>query len=365
MKLPLSIGRYLAKTYIQWFITLYLSIMLLVGLVDLTELLRQASSKPHVTAIIITKLLFLHLPFLSTKLTPFVILFTTFMVLWKLNSSNELTVMRAAGMSIREILFPLLLTVLSIGCFELFIFNPIASIMTERYEHIKSYQFHGKPKNFTVSQSGMWVRHAKDYLLIVVKFKGIDLKKKDLQDVMILQYDDQKEFHTRYHAKKLKFASNETLLLEDGWIIPRLGEIKKFKTLELKNDLDISIIQNSQPKPETISFWQLQDYIKRLKVSGLSGLAYTLHWHSLMAQVVLLLAMVLLAGAFSFKPLRQGGIMLLVSAGLSIGFILYILRDVTLALGSVGTLPAFISAWIPSVISFLCGTALVIYQEDG
>lgn len=364
MILPWATGRYLSRIYLRWFAIIYFGTMGLVAFVDLTELLRQAAAHARLSPWLVGQLVVLHLPFLSAKLMPFLVLFTSFVVFWKLNRSHELVVMRAVGMSLRQIISPILMIVLFIGCVDLFVMNPVSAVMTENYERIKTHKLRGQREKVVASPAGLWVRHAQGYPVIVVKCAAAHLETQTLQDVMIFAYGAGSAPEGSYHAATLEFAHDDQLVLLDGWYIDSQGNIEKFERHILQNDLKIAVMRENHPRPETMSFWHLKRYIKWLTHSGLNSQEYAVYRYSLLAQIVVLMSMVLLAAAFSFRPLRQQGAGVLIVVGLCIGFALYIIREIAGVLGAGGLLPPLVAAWFPGLISLLAGIACILYQEE-
>ena len=75
--------------------------------------------------------------------------------------------------------------------------------------------------------------------------------------------------------------------------------------------------------------------------------------------------MSILAAAFSLRLMRLGGLAVLASSGVALGFLFFFMNKFSLALGEAGTLPAFAAAWAPPVLALLCGLTLLCYTEDG
>ena len=48
-----------------------------------------------------------------------------------------------------------------------------------------------------------------------------------------------------------------------------------------------------------------------------------------------------------------------------IGFLLFLLSNVVLALGQSATIPVNLAAWTPAGVSWLIGASLLLYLEDG
>jgi lipopolysaccharide export system permease protein len=133
----------------------------------------------------------------------------------------------------------------------------------------------------------------------------------------------------------------------------------------LSTDLTADKIQDSFASPETVSFWSLPRFIKILEQTGFSALAHRLQLHTLIAEPVLLVAMVMIAASFSMRLSRRGGATLLLGAGVLTSFLLFIVTNIVHAIGLGGGVPVALAAWTPAGVSLMAGIALLMHLEDG
>jgi len=75
--------------------------------------------------------------------------------------------------------------------------------------------------------------------------------------------------------------------------------------------------------------------------------------------------MVLIAATFSLRMQRRGGATLMISAGVFSGLMLFLFSNLVFALGQSATIPVNLAAWTPAGVSWLLGTSLLLYLEDG
>jgi lipopolysaccharide export system permease protein len=85
----------------------------------------------------------------------------------------------------------------------------------------------------------------------------------------------------------------------------------------------------------------------------------------LIAEPLLLVAMVLIAATFSMRLTRRGGTLLLIGAGVLTGFMLFLLTNVVHALGLGASVPVGLAAWTPAGVSLMVGIAMLLHLEDG
>lgn len=133
----------------------------------------------------------------------------------------------------------------------------------------------------------------------------------------------------------------------------------------LPTSLTLDRIQESFAPPQTLSFWELPQFIATLESAGLSSLKHRMFFYRLLAQPLLLCAMVLLAAVFTPRSMRRGGTLAVVISGIVAGFILFMTNDVALTFGVSGTIPPFLAAWAPAIASLMLGVAALLQKEDG
>ena len=154
--------------------------------------------------------------------------------------------------------------------------------------------------------------------------------------------------------------------LQNAWIHTRNSDLPKFQTkMWLPTDITLEKVHDSFAQPETLSFWDLPNFIEDLDKAGFSASRHRLYWHSLLATPLLLIAMVLIAATFTIKQSIRTNSGYLVIGGVLTGFLLYFISDLITALGFRQSIPIVLAAWAPSGICFLLGLAMVFHLEDG
>ena len=124
-------------------------------------------------------------------------------------------------------------------------------------------------------------------------------------------------------------------------------------------------VQENFATPETLTVWELPDYIQMAENAGLTAAGYRLQYHKLLSRPFLLAAMVLLAAAFSLRFARMGGAQKMVLGGVLSGFLLYVLSKITEDMSKTELLSPVTAAWAPVLVGGLTGFLVLLYQEDG
>lgn len=366
MRLSTTLSVYIGRHFLFSFGALFLIFLALVLTFDLVELMRRTASRPDITLATVVEMAFLKLPHLGQQTFPFAVLFGGMTAFWRLTRSHELVVARAAGVSAWQFLLPVLLIAFLLGVFKIAAFNPLASAMVSRYEHLEATHMRGKKSFLALSPAGLWLRqsseegqsvvHAKGYLQ-----QGLDV---ELRDVIVFEYKGADRFIGRIDADSAR--------LEDGfwhirnaWVLTPEEPPRFEKEHWLETDLTLGRIQDSFAPPETMSFWDLPAFIDMLEEAGFSAVRHRLHWHTLLAAPLLMCAMILIAATFTLRHSRRGGATFVIAAGVLTGFVLYFFSDIVYALGLSDSIPVTLAAWTPSGVTTLLGLAMLLHLEDG
>jgi len=331
---------------------------------DLVEILRRAWNRESMTLMLIIELAVLKVPYMANKVLPFAALFGGMLAFVRLTRSHQLVVARAAGVSVWQFMLPALAIAAVGGSLVVTMFNPLVSATLSRFELLEAKHLRGRASSLAVSSSGLWLRQADDGGQSVIHALRVSQEGSELEDVIIFLYAGKDRFIGRIDAK--------SAVLEPGfWRLSQAlvtspdSPAQLVESYRLETELTLGQIQDSFATPDTMSFWDLPDFIKTLEEAGFSALRHRLHWHYLMAGPLLLFAMVLVAASFTLRRGRGGGTGILIGGGAGVGFLLYFLTDVSLALGLSGGIPVALAAWAPAATSTLLGLAMLLHLEDG
>lgn len=364
MLISMTFSTYVARLFIVWFASVLVVLVALIVLFDVIELLRRAANREEASFGIVLAMSALKIPNFAQKILPFATLFGTMIAFWRLNRSHELVVARAAGVSVWQFLFPVLLLSLLIGVFKVTLFNPFASAMLLRFEQLEASYIRGKSSLAAVATEGIWLRQTTELGHYVIHAPEISPRKMELRRVIVFLFEGTDKFIGRIDAPEARLDGGYWLF-DDARLSSPDGPPRRIAAYRLATEITPENIYDSFASPETMSFWALPRFIEVLEKAGFSGLRHKLHWYAQLADPVLLCSMVLIAAAFSMPPARRAGTAWLVIGGIGTGFVIYFLTDVVHALGASARLPVLLAAWAPASVSMLLGVATMFHLEDG
>lgn len=364
MRISLTFSIYLTRQILSWLGVVFFGLTCLLFIFDVVEQLRRAAKKSEAGIVIVLQMSALQLPHLIEQTLPFIVLFGSMMAFWRLSRSNELVIARAAGVSAWQFLLPALALAAALGTFQITAFNPLASSMLAHYERLDARYMQRTTSRLVVSPTGLWLRQGDENGQTVINAQRITSDEVDLTTVIFFLFENPDRFVSRIDAQRAQLRDGYWNI-ENAWLSAPDKPIRFVETYALPTDLTPDRVRNSFASPETMSFWDIPDFLETLEAAGFSGHRHRLYWHRLLATPLLLCAMVLIAAVFSLRISGRMGAARTIGAGVVCSFILYFLSDIVYALGLSATIPPVLSAWTPAGVTTLLGLATVFHLEDG
>lgn len=335
-------------------------------LIDFVELSRQLGSRFDVSFVRIAGLTALRSPSVLVVLMPFMFLFGTLSAFVGLNRRSELVAMRAAGVSAWRFILPAAAAAFIIGMFTVTALSPLTAASQARYDSIR-----GSIENPTgATPRGVWLRDGDGRNQIVIKAGKLDrdhgeLRLKDASFyIYTINRQGGAEFARRIEADEARLKLREWVLTRVREAAPDAGTVSS-DTLTIPSSKDPSKEIEHFASPQAISFWNLPSAIKTTEQAGYTAAGYRLRQQQLLATPVLFAAMSILGAAFSLRLMRLGGLAVLATSGVALGFVFFFLNELSGAIGKADLAPIFASAWAPPLIALLSGLTLLLYTEDG
>ncbi len=361
---PSTLSRYLSRTYILGFLSLFFVLLGIVYLFDTVELYRRAAKFTDVPLSLVLQMGLLKLPEVGQIILPFAVLFSAMMTFWALSRRSELVILRAAGLSAWQFLGPVIGIALLIGAFQITVINPFSALSLSRFETLEKTHLDRSQNLISFSGQGLWLRQSTEDGYVILHAGKVAMPDWALQNTMALFFDEQDLFLRRIDAPKASLEGGQWNF-QDAVINTPGKKPARSDFLSLATDLTIPDIEESFSDPQTIPFWRLSRFIEILDATGFDSTPVRIHRQTLLAQPLLLMAMVLLAAAVSLRPQRSGGTTGLIAAGIVIGFMVFLGSSFLQALGASGQLPPLLAAWFAPVIALMLGVGAIMSLEDG
>lgn len=358
-----TLSRYFAIRFVVAAAAVFIGIFVLVVLVDYIELMRRTANNASASALFVAQTSLFRVPQLLEKLMPFCILIGAMTSFLALSRSLELVIARAAGVSAWQFTRPALISALVIGALATLIYNPMSAFMQERAKEMEAQLF-SDGAAAPQENARFWVNQVTSEGQAIINATTSRAQGERLTGLTVFRFDPDGGFKDRIEARDATLEPGRWHLR--GARIFTMGDPPQdHDSFFIATSLTRAQVRNSFATPETVSFWQLPDYIRSAENSGLAASGYRLQYQKLLAQPFLLGAMVMLAAAVSLRFFRFGGVQKMVLSGVAAGFLLYVLSKVTEDLSRAGLMHPLAAAWLPVFVGGLTGFMALLYQEDG
>ena len=294
------------------------------------------------------------------ELLPVVVLIGTLYALTTLARNSEITVMRASGMSTKNLLF----TLTSIGLTYVaatFIFGEYIAPPAERIAKQLKLTVTGD----TVSQqlnSGFWIKDGTRIINV-----GVVMPDHSLHFIRIHEFDD----HGRLTS--LSQAQTGEYIPESGnWRLDNVsqtsfedGQIRVTTPGELAwhSNLSPDVLSVLMVDPAHMTIVSLYTYIRHLKDNQQNANRYDIALWKKITYPFAVLVMMALALPFGFFHDRMGGVGAKVFVGVMLGVGFHLLNGLFSNLGIIASWSPAISAFAPSIIFMIAAITMLYWVE--
>jgi lipopolysaccharide export system permease protein len=359
-----TLGYYIAWRFTRTVISMMVSLLLFIVLVDFVEQLRKAAEKTDVSTLALLQLSALKAPVFLDKAFPFACLFAAMITLTQLNQKMELVVARAAGISAWQFLMPASMAAIVIGLFAAFIYNPVAVTALEASKALDISIFDKKDRMNRAETSNYWIRQEDSAGSSILNARIARQRGTLLNDVRVLRFDGNGVLYERIEAKQARFE-NSGWQMTDAIVMGPDGLANRHATYSIDSALSADVLAGVTATPDSVAIWELRATAAKAGLSGSNPGPYLVQFHSLLSLPLFLVAMVLIAATVTLRFVRFGQVGRMILGGIVAGFVLYTVTRLVTSLGSNGIVPPAVAAWSPSIVAIVFGISILLHQEDG
>ena len=270
-----------------------------------------------------------------------------------LAAHSELVVMRAAGVSLRRIIWAVIkpaLVLMLIGGLVGEYLAPWTGQMAETGREI------ARSAKGTYSGDGIWHREGNEFMYFnAVEPNGV------LYGVSRYTYNDDMTLKESSYAKRALFQDDHWLLeeIKTSYFSPE-GVAVKTAALETWNvNLDTTLLKVVVMNPDDLSISGSATYMEYLEEQGLNAGEYALAFWNKVFQPLSILALVMIGISFVFGPLRSVSMGLRIFTGVITGVIFMILQQLMGPSSLVFGFSPVIAVLTPIILCLIIGSVLL------
>ena len=299
------------------------------------------------------------IPGIGFQIFPLGILMATLLGLGILSRNNEITAMKASGISLYRITFPLLLLgiLASALCF---IGNEFIVPFSKRQsDSILLTEIRKKPRKTFIRNYKIWYRSRN----AIYNFQVFNPQKDLLEGITLFEFDDDFKLRRRIDAKRALWKGGAwhfyDVTIRD-FRKRRDIQTTRFEERVIPIPETPDVFKEEQRDTEEMGYYDLQRYIRRIKQGGYDATRYIVDLYAKLSYPFACAIMVFIGIPFSTKTARSGGIALPIVMSIVIGFLYWIILNLSLSLGHSGLLPPQLSAFAPHALFGLAGIYALI-----
>lgn len=350
--------RYLGREIYFSIALIFAALIALFAFLDLVRELNQMEGQYSFNLVLLV--VALTIPGHIHELFPVAVLVGTILALVQMAASSELTIYRASGASMRQMLGALFRIALPLVVLS-FLFGEFVAPPSERL----AQQIRLKGLNtqfvFVEFRSGMWAKDEGSF----VNVKKV-LPDTSLSEVDIYRFDGGSRLQAITHANRATFIEQGLWKLEDvrETRFEKQGiRMNAAAVQDWVSSLNPGILSVLLIVPEQMSVYDLYQYASHLKENRQQSARYEIAmWGKLMYPVSLLVMMVLALPFASYRR-RSGGASAMVFMGIVLGLVFHFAGKLFGSLGALNEWPAFLSASAMTIVFFGAGLAMLWWTE--
>ena len=333
----------------------FITISTLVNIIDHLDKFidRNLSSEEILSYYILT------LPHIISITLPMSLLVSTIFTFGQLQKNNELTAIKASGVSIHRTSLPLLLIGLLFCIFSFYFDNTIlVSSLNKRYEidkKLKPYK-----KKFSKNRKSDIYYHLNNEFLEIRNFNytnntGYKTSIQKYNNNDLIKRIDSKSMQWNKIEQKWNLKNSIVRTWKDG----KMYFYNIQDTSISINGISPAIIKKDYVKPEEMDYWELSNFVETLREKGQNYSKWLVNKHYKTAFACIPFIMILFGIGLSIKKPRSG-YALGMGLGLSVIFLYYVLIKFGQSLGYNNVISPFISVWFVNFIFLFLGGILFI-----
>ncbi len=360
------IDTYVLSSFLFYFFVLLASFVLLTHVFTFFELLGDIVKNGIPMSRVLTYHVFLT-PKLIYDASPVSVLVAVLITFGVLSKNNEVTAMKATGISLYRLSVPVLIASLALSG-SLFAFDHYYVPEANRIQDGIRSEIKGRPVQTYLRPSQTWIRGEGSRIYY---YKYFDQSADVMYGVTVLEMEpDTFELTRRVYAERARW---ERLLnawvFQDGWnrsldgvhvtaFDNFSGETRTFPGFSEPPNYFLKEVKEDQQ----MNYSELLSYIRDLQQSGFDTVRLQVQFHRKFSVPLFALIFALLSVPFAFVAGPRGGMAGVgVSFGVAIAY--WAVNQLFLQIGNLNQLPPILAAWSPDVIFTLVGMYLFTHMR--
>lgn len=346
------LDRYIGKTVLM---AVSMVLLVLIGLdgtfaflAELKELEKGYQAPQALLFIVLT------LPRRIYDFMPVAVLIGCLVGMGSLANTSELTVIRAAGVSISRLVYSAVRPVLMLVALSL-VLGQFVVPQTEQYAQSERARnmAEGKPIS---GRDGFWYREEGQYIHIqAIQPNGV------MYGVSRFAFNENFDLIRSDYSERAIYQGDHWILqqVKQTRITPEQTESEIYETLRWDTEVTPQVMSIVALKPDYLSITGLYNYATYLSKQALESKAYYFSFWKKIFQPITTIVMVFIAISFVFGPLRSVTMGQRITAGVLVGLLFHYAQQLLGHASLIYDIPPLMGALIPMLVCLVTGVLLL------
>jgi lipopolysaccharide export system permease protein len=303
----------------------------------------------------------LRLPQLISQFLPFSVLLGALVTMGTLSQNSEVVIFKAAGLSPHQILLPMIMAALGIAVLH-FAFNELLLVRTN--SELVRWERAGYARDAATEGADLtdvWVREGREIIRAdsvtgegpATRLNGVRVDRREASRL--------RQIITADRAR----PDDGAWLLENVRIFTVMdGSLTRQPTLRLAQGVEPERFTMRAPDPDRTDILSLWHRIRALEAVGRGSESLRVALYHKISLPLSAVLMPLLGAVTAFGLARSGKLFARAVVGMALGFAYFVADNFMVAMGEFGAVPPLIAAWVPFLLFFLVGEAVLFRTEE-
>ena len=358
---PMLLDDYVLRDFFIYLLLITGSFLMLLLVFTVFELMSDIL-RNHISPVVVAEYLINVTPYFLYNVAPLAILLAVLVTFGLMQRANEITAIKATGISLYRVIVPVLLAsaVLSTG---LFFFDQFYLPRANQRQDALRNQIKGKPAQTYLNPDRKWIfgQHSTIYY-----YQFFDSDRDQFANLSVFQFEPG-TFHLlqQIHAAQASWDDRvQRWVCSEGWERTLRGtaiaDYRPFDVAAFPVMTEPPAYFKKEVKQSSeMSYEELRRYIHDLQQSGFDVVRLRVQLHEKFAFPAIALVMAVLAIPFSVASGRRGALAG-IAVAVGIALVYRTMSGLFEAMGNVSQLPPVLAAWSPDLIFALLGGYLIL-----
>jgi LPS export ABC transporter permease LptF/LPS export ABC transporter permease LptG len=361
-RFPMILDDYILRDFALYFVMVLLSFLVLLLVFTLFELLGDIL-RTHASPLMVAEYLLNVSPYFFYNVgAPLSMLLSVLITLGLMQRTNEITAIKATGMSIYRITIPILVVALLMAA-GLFFFDQLYLPAANKRQDTLRNMIKGKPAQTYLNPDRRWIfgQHSDIYY-----YQFFDSERDQFGNLNVFQFDPQtfQLTHRMYSDRAHWDGGLNRWVCMQGWERSLRGSaINNYRTFDVATFADINepppYFKKEVKQYSEMNYEELRRYIHDLQQSGFEVVRLRVQLEKKIAFPFITLIMAILAIPFALSVGRRGTVAG-IAAAVGVAAAYMVVSSLFEAMGNISQLPPVLAAWSPDLIFGFLGGYLLL-----